>query len=210
MPVLLGVFHQSGAHRIQVDVGCHRLQRLSLIFYQHALEPLGPQRPEAIRMAVEPPAEALFELLHEHREVAHASQQRLTDMGIDAPPLFQPFAGQSAQESFLPVEFLGPFQEFGIGEFPRRWHPDEQMEMVGHHAIGDDLQPAEGRKRHEDLRELLPAGLVEQLLPANRPRDAMVHRRTPRIPLDPRQPHAPTIKPTRCPSNTLNLSLYFF
>ncbi|MBX3734313.1 MAG: hypothetical protein KF791_17185 [Verrucomicrobiae bacterium] len=47
--------------------------------------------------------------------------------------------------------------------------------MVAHHAVGDDLDPAEPGEFEEDLGELLLAQIVEQTLTANDAGDAVVH-----------------------------------
>ena len=47
--------------------------------------------------------------------------------------------------------------------------------MVVHHAVGDDLDPAEPGEFVEDFGELLLAQIVEQSLTADNAGDAVVH-----------------------------------
>ena len=82
------------------------------------------------------------------------------------------------------------------------------MKVIGHHAVGNHLQPAERRKRHQNLRHLLPTRLIQKLLPTHSPRNAVVYSTPPVLPLNPRQPHPPKLTTSLSTSITLNLSLY--
>ena len=109
----------------------------------HALEPLRPQRPEALMPPVEPLAEPLLELFHEHGHVPHPPDQSLADILVDLPSLRHRLPHQQGQRPLAPIVRLHPLEQLGVGE--RGWlgNPDQQMEMIGHHAVSDDLNPAE-------------------------------------------------------------------
>jgi hypothetical protein len=77
------------------------------------------------------------------------------------------------------------------------------MEVIGHHAIGEDLHPTELSEREEQIDQTLFGQLIEQELPPDRPRHTMVN---PTRLLDSRPPHAKTLATHPPTSITMNLS----
>ncbi len=72
-PVVLDPLNHPGADGIQVDVGGHGHEGFFITLHQDALEALLPERALAPHAPVIPLGEALLELLHEDRDVAHAA-----------------------------------------------------------------------------------------------------------------------------------------
>jgi hypothetical protein len=54
--------------------------------------------------------------------------------------------------------------------------PDEQVEVIGHHAIGDDFHATELSQREEKIDQTLFCEVIEQELPPDGTRNAVVHR----------------------------------
>jgi hypothetical protein len=70
------------------------------------------------------------------------------------------------------------------------------VEVVGHHAIGDDFHATELSQREEKIDQALFCEVIEQELPPDGTRNAVVHR--PRL-LDSSPSHKETLEhPTLC------------
>jgi hypothetical protein len=84
------------------------------------------------------------------------------------------------------------------------------MKMIPHHAISDHFQATEPCQRHQKSHQPGLAQIIQQQLPADRPRNAMVDSISRPLPLDPSQPHGWDPKLQHLDqSKILNLSLYF-
>ena len=66
---------------------CRADQTRRLVFDDHALESLGPQRAKALVVPVKPEAEALLEFLRKDRHIAHPLEQPLANVRVDPAPL---------------------------------------------------------------------------------------------------------------------------
>lgn len=65
------------------------------------------------------------------------------------------------------VECLCALEEEGIWEMGWRRDADEEVEVVGEDAVGDDFDAAELRQREEELDEVVFGGVIEQELTAD-------------------------------------------
>lgn len=78
---------------------------------QSAGEAFCPESTEAAGVLIEPAAEALFELLHESGDIAHAAGEGLADVRADGARALEIGPGQRGQKSLFAVEKLGPLKE---------------------------------------------------------------------------------------------------
>jgi hypothetical protein len=67
-------------------------------------------------------------------------------------------------------------EEERIGERCLGRNADEQVEVIGHHAIGDDFHTTELSQREEQIDQALFGEVIEQELPPDGARNAVVHR----------------------------------
>jgi hypothetical protein len=84
--------------------------------------------------------------------------------------------GQRRQEGLFAVEGFGSLEEERIGERGLGRNADEQVEVIGHHAIGDDFHATELSQREEQIDQALFGEVIEQELPPDGARNAVVDR----------------------------------
>jgi hypothetical protein len=97
----------------------------------------------------------LFELLHEGGDIAHAAGEGLADMWADGAGALEVGPGQRREEALFTVEGFGPLEEDGVWNVRGSGYSDEQVEVIGHHAIGEDLHPTELSEREEQIDQTL-------------------------------------------------------
>ena len=120
------------------------MERGGGILDESAGEAFCPERTEAVGVAIEPTAEALFELLHESGDIAHATGEGKADVRANGAGALEVGPGEGREEALFAVEEFGPLEEDGVwnaGISVR--YSDEQVEVVRHHAVGDDFHATE-------------------------------------------------------------------
>jgi hypothetical protein len=63
--------------------------------------------------------------------------------------------GQRREEALFTVEGFGPLEEDGVWNVRGSRYSDEQVEVIGHHAIGEDLHPTELSEWEEQIDQTL-------------------------------------------------------
>ena len=72
------------------------------------------------------------------------------------------------------VEGFGAMEEEGVWEVGRWRDADEEVEVVGEDAVGDDFDAAEVSQREEEVDEVVFGWVVEEELACDGARDAVV------------------------------------
>ena len=178
--VFLDALDDPGAQGIEIDIGGDREEGLFVAFDQDAGEAILPQSAFSPVAAVEPDAEALFELLHEGGEVAHlaavAVENLLLPLGMGA--CGGPFElGVESIGTVLSVESRDAPEDFialesgrgeGIGSL------EQEVEMIGEDAVGEDADAVESGDPRDEFCEKLFFPLTEEPLLSDDAGEAMV------------------------------------
>jgi hypothetical protein len=85
-------------------------------------------------------------------------------MGADGAGALEVGPGQRREEALFTVEGFGPLEEDGVWDVGRSGYSDEEMEVIGHHAIGEDFHPTELSEREEQIDQTLFGQLIERSL----------------------------------------------
>ncbi|MCW5557245.1 MAG: hypothetical protein KIT22_05350 [Verrucomicrobiae bacterium] len=79
----------------------------------------------------------------------------MKEVRINPSAVFHAFASQDREHAFLPIEILQATEQFVIGDLLARRHAEEEMEVIGHHAISDGLDAQEASKFEEETERLV-------------------------------------------------------
>ena len=178
--IVLRIFNQPRAHRIEINVSRHREQRLPLAFDQHTLEAIHPQRPAPSAPLVEPAAESFLDLFDEQGQIAKAFLDSLQPLLSQHPHTLrsqisqfiaqQPHIGTAVQDAQMlqqlrltirPLKALQP-------RLPVR-HLGQQVKMITHQAIGHHLDARELRHTPDHSPQCLLLHVIKEHLPAAGP-----------------------------------------
>ena len=77
--------------------------------------------------------------------------------------------GQCGEGSVFSVERLGPLKDHRIWEMRGCGNANQKVEVVGHDAVGEDLDPTELRQRKQQIDQPLFGQIIEQKLPPDGP-----------------------------------------
>ena len=177
--VVFGIADYASTHGVKINIGSECLKDSILRFDKDAFEALRPKRSEAAVRLVEPNREALFDELHELRNVVHERE-----LSFSPHRSFRPVAGKfnpndveprCLVRGWLRIQDLESPKQLDIGDWLALRHPDLNVEMVCQNCIGNDFDAA----KIGDLPKLLPKDLlghvVEQHLPIYGARHAVIH-----------------------------------
>ena len=160
----------SGTNRVQIDVESHGEECALLAFHDDAAEAFFPEGPFSVVVPVVKGAEALFERLHEVREVPHPAGERIETLlgeigkasltkGVKVLP--------KADDELHRVKGGHAREDLVFRKLLRFKNFDEDMKVVRHDAVGQDSHPVEDLALSQDLAEDLFFGIFHDEPPVD-------------------------------------------
>ena len=142
--VIFNPAHHSCPQRIEVDIGGDSEKGPLITFNENAFVALFPQGSFTSFALVEPDAEALFQLFHENRQVAHLATEAIQNL-----PLPSRIGARGGTVEFLPESFhsVDPVKDRHSSENflttkVRRGggagHFEEEVKMIRHDTVSQD------------------------------------------------------------------------